>query len=204
LASSLFLLFVLSRIIARIRRPSEPAPEDVLRRLMLLRHAKSDWSRNGARDRDRTLATRGQEAAPMVGAYMAQHGLTPDAAKVSPAQRTRQTWELAAPAFHDAVETAYDERIYGASTATLLTVVRETHANVHSLLLVGHNPGFQELAQLLIGEGDSDARLALLEKFPTAALAVIDFRVDRWSSIEPHSGRLDRFVTPRSLRDRVD
>jgi phosphohistidine phosphatase len=171
---------------------------------MLLRHAKSDWSRSGARDRDRTLAARGQEAAPIVGAYMAQHGLTPDAAKVSTAQRTRQTWELAAPAFHDAVETAYDERIYEASTATLLTVVRETPAGVHSLLLVGHNPGLQELAQFLIGGGDADARLALLEKFPTAALAVIDFRVDRWSSIEPHSGRLDRFVTPRLLRASVD
>lgn len=171
-----------------------------MRRLMLLRHAKSDWSRNGAPDRDRTLAARGQEAAPIIGAHMAQHGLPPDAAKVSTARRTRQTWELAAPAFHDTIETVYDERIYEASTATLLAVVRETPAGVHSLLLVGHNPGLQELAQLLIGGGDADARLALLEKFPTAALAVIDFRVDRWSDIAPHGGRLDRFVTPRSLR----
>jgi phosphohistidine phosphatase len=175
-----------------------------MRRLMLLRHAKSDWSVGGQRDRDRALAVRGREAAPRIGAYMTQHGLKPDKALVSSARRARETWDLVAPAFGREVDVAYDDRLYEVGAKALLDPLREVPAAVHGLLVVGHNPGLQELANLLMASGDIDARQRLLEKFPTTALAVIDFPIDAWSALSPRSGRLDRFVTPRALHADTD
>jgi phosphohistidine phosphatase len=170
-----------------------------MRRLMLLRHAKSDWSVGGQRDHERALAARGRAAAPLIGAYMAHHGLKPDKVLVSTARRARETWDLVAPAFGQKLDVSVDERLYEANPKALLTPLRAVDAGAHSLLIVGHNPGLQELASLLMASGDVDARQRLLEKFPTAALAVIDFQIDAWSELTPHSGRLDRFVTPRAL-----
>lgn len=170
-----------------------------MRRLLLLRHAKSDWAQGGQRDADRALAERGRQVAPLMGHYLARHGLRPDHVLVSPARRTRETSELVLPAFAEAPAVAYEPRIYEAPAKTLLEVVRDASSTVHTLLLIGHNPGVQELASLLMAGGDIRARLSLLEKFPTAALAVIDLPVDNWREVEPHSGRLDRFITPRAL-----
>jgi phosphohistidine phosphatase len=170
-----------------------------MRRLMLLRHAKSDWSAAGQQDFDRVLAERGRNAAPLMGDYLARHGLRPDRVLVSSARRTRQTCELLLPAFAKAPPVALDPRIYEGSPKTLLQIVREAPDDAQTVLLVGHNPGMQALADQLIGSGDVHARQSLVEKFPTAALAVIDFPVDRWSTVEPNSGRLDRFITPREL-----
>jgi phosphohistidine phosphatase len=170
-----------------------------MRRLLLLRHAKSDWSVGGQRDIDRVLAERGRKVAPLVGRYLARHALRPDRVLVSSARRTRETWDFVAPAFTDAPAVAYEPRLYEAAPKLLLEVVREAPDNAHTLMLVGHNPGMQQLADLLVGAGDIRARQSLVEKFPTAAFAVIDFPVDRWRGVEPSTGRLDRFVTPKML-----
>jgi phosphohistidine phosphatase len=170
-----------------------------MRRLMLMRHAKSDWSVGGQRDHDRALAARGREAAPLIAAYMARHGLKPDKVLVSTARRARETWDLVAPAFSTDLNVSFDARLYEANPKALLVPLRAVDAAAHSLLMIGHNPGIQELANLLMASGDIDARQRLLEKFPTAALAVIDFQIDDWSALAPHSGRLDRFVSPRAL-----
>jgi phosphohistidine phosphatase len=175
-----------------------------MRRLMLLRHAKSDWTKPGARDHERVLAPRGREAAPRIGAYMARHGLVPDLALCSTATRARATWDLAAAAFVDPPSTVYEDRLYEVGAAALLDVVRETKPAVHLLLLVGHNPGLHDFAQRLIASGDVDMRQRLTEKFPTGALAVIDFPVDNWRKLHPRSGRLDRFVVPRMLETATD
>jgi phosphohistidine phosphatase len=170
-----------------------------MRRLILLRHAKSDWSDPGKPDHHRPLNERGRSSAPLIGRYMAHHHLIPDRALVSPAVRTRQTFALIAEAFERPPKEIGEARIYEADPDTLLAVVRETPASVHTLLLVGHNPGLQDVATLLIGGGDNDARERLREKMPTGALAVIDFATDDWRSVRPGAGRLDRFVTPRTL-----
>jgi phosphohistidine phosphatase len=175
-----------------------------MRRLILLRHAKSDWSRPGERDRDRVLAKRGREAAPRMGAYMASHGLRPDLVLCSTAARTRETWDLVAPAFDDPPPVTYDERIYANNPNVLLDLVKGTKPDVHVLMLVGHNPSIQVLADVLSASGHGDARQQLREKFPTAGLAVIDFPVDDWSRVHPRSGRLDRMVTPGSLEETAD
>ena len=170
-----------------------------MRRLMLLRHAKSDWTAPGARDHERPLSTRGREAAPKMGAYMVRHALVPDLVIASTAARVVETLSLLLSAFAKAPKVVTDKRIYESEADALLGVIKETPRMAHNLLLVGHNPGLAELASLLMASGDVEARQRLIEKFPTAALAVIDFALDDWAKLHPKAGRLDRFVVPRTL-----
>lgn len=170
-----------------------------MRRLMLLRHAKSDWSVAGQSDHERGLALRGETAAPLMGRYMASQGLVPDHAIVSTAVRTRETWQLVAEAFPQKPPTTFEQRIYEAAPEAIIAAIKEAPISAKTLLVVGHNPGFHETAHLLVGSGDKKARAKLLAKFPTAALAVIDFDIANWSAIKPGSGRLERFVTPRAI-----
>jgi phosphohistidine phosphatase len=168
-------------------------------RLMLLRHAKSEKAEPGQRDHERGLAARGRTDTPKIGAYMARHALIPDRVIVSSARRTRETWELLAPAFAKPPPVSFDERIYESNAEKILAVVRETGRTVGTLLIIGHNPGLHDTARLLIASGDVEARERLNEGLPTAGLAAIDFAGKDWRKLHPHGGRLDRFVTPRSL-----
>lgn len=174
-----------------------------MRRLMLLRHAKSDWSQPGQRDHDRELSARGRTAAPQIGAYLAARALAPECALVSTARRTRDTWKLVAPSLATRPKTLFDDRIYEARPGDILAAIRETPASCQSLLVVGHNPGLQELALLLIKDGSQDDIDRLAEKFPTAGLAVIDMPADDWASMRTGSGRLDSFITPRGLEQKT-
>jgi len=170
-----------------------------MRRLMLLRHAKSDWSAPGRPDRERVLSPRGESAAPLLGRYLAEQGLVPQHAIVSVAERTRQTWQRLGKAVTGPPSVTFDDRIYEASPLDILTAIADIPAAVESLLVVGHNPGLQSLALALAGSGSGKARRTLAEKFPTAGLAVIDFDLPDWKSLEPGSGRLERFITPRAI-----
>jgi phosphohistidine phosphatase len=168
-------------------------------RLLLLRHAKSDWSRPDLPDRDRPLNARGREAAPVIAAHILNRELIPQRALVSTAVRTRETWKLMIPFFPRKPETMFEARLYESSPHAILSVIQETPASIRSLLVLGHNPGLQTLALALVGAGDAQARDNLAEKFPTAGLAVIDFITGPWSALRPGTGKLERFVTPRGL-----
>ena len=166
-------------------------------RLLLLRHAKAG-SASGTVDLDRPLSQRGQAAASLMGGYLQDEGLRPDLVLVSPARRTQETWDLVRPLLGD-TPNQQDERIYEAPALRLLGVVQEVGPEVRTLLVIGHNPGFEDLAKLLAGEGDQDALLRLGQKYPTAGLAVIDFPQESWAEVQPGAGRLERFATPKSL-----
>ncbi len=166
-------------------------------RLMLLRHAKSDRP-PGVADLDRPLNPRGYRTAPLMGAYLAREGLYPDHAVVSPARRTRETWEPVRAAL-DAPEASFVRDIYEAPDSALLAVIRATPATATTLLMIGHNPGLQDISLRLVGSGLNSVRTRLSEGFPTGALAVIDFSTPRWSDVGPGLGRLDRFIAPRDL-----
>ncbi|EPE95888.1 SixA phosphatase family protein [Rhizobium grahamii] len=168
------------------------------RRLLLLRHAKSAWPEN-VPDHDRPLAGRGEKAAPLMGHYLAHEKLIPDLVLVSSARRTQETWGLLAKKLPSSIAKRDAEDLYEASAAKIAAVVQTIDPKVRTLMLIGHNPGFQDLADGLIGEGDPEACARIREKFPTAALAVIEFDADRWEDLRPRSGLLERFITPRSL-----
>lgn len=172
-------------------------------RLMLLRHAKSNWP-TGVADRDRPLAARGREAAPLMGGYLAEELLLPDLVLISPARRTVETWELVAPMLPEKPATQYEPRIYEARTSALLDVVQETAPVVKTLLMIGHNPGFENLAQSLTGHGDRYAAARMSQKYPTCGLAVLNFAIEDWRDVAERGGRLDRFVTPASLGEGPD
>jgi phosphohistidine phosphatase len=174
-----------------------------MRRLLLLRHAKTERPEPGQRDRDRKLTARGRADAPVIGAYMARHRLVPDLVLVSPVPRAQETWTLVAPAFSKAPPVANDERIYNATTETLAEIIRETR-DANTLIIVGHNPSLQELAVNLIGSGDVEARERINEKLPTSGLVAIDFAFDDWSLLHDHAGRLERFVSPRLIEAATD
>jgi phosphohistidine phosphatase len=173
-------------------------------RLLLLRHAKAERLQAGGRDRDRPLAERGRADAMRLGHYLVRHSFTPDLAMVSPAARTRETWTLACEAFPDAPATQHEDRLYDASVYDILGAAQETPSTIRTLLIVGHNPGLHELALLLVASGDLDARQRLTEGFSTCALAVVDFPFDRWDKLHPQSGRLERFVSPKTLTAATD
>ncbi len=175
------------------KKPAKPR-----RRLILLRHAKSAWP-EGVADEERPLAERGRKSAPVIGAYMAREKLIPDLALVSPARRAQETWELVRGGLSKKVAERDTPDIYEVAAGHILEVIRTVKPGIRTLLLVGHNPGMEDLASLLVKDGDADAIGRMKEKFPTASLAVIDFDVEGWDEVAAGTGYLERFVTPRSL-----
>jgi phosphohistidine phosphatase len=173
-----------------------------MRRLMLLRHGKSAWP-DDVEDLERPLAQRGRAAAKRMGRYLAAQELVPDAVLVSHARRARDTWHLAEGALGK--PPAYTEpRIYEAAPEALFAVLRGAAHGIRSLLLIGHNPGLQELAELLTTTASRPARTPWQRKYPTGALAVIDLDIGAWREASPGCGTLERFVTPRSLEQEED
>lgn len=187
-----------------------------MRRLMLLRHAKTEHDAPSGQDHDRRLDDRGRLDAAAIGDWIGRHPPLPDAVLVSTAVRAQQTWEIAGQAMKDAIREQPASRrrewqtkwqaefladIYGAEPAQLLHVIRmaEVTSPGH-LLVVGHNPGMHELALMLTGSGDAAAKKALEDNLPTAGLAILDFAIDDWSEVAFRSGKLVRFTSPRLLK----
>ena len=167
--------------------------------LSLLRHAKSSWDDPALEDFDRPLSKRGATAAPRMGAFMAAQRILPDLVLCSPAVRARQTLDLVLPHLSGGATVVYQDGFYLAASSALLARLRKVEAKAAHVLIVGHDPGMQGLALELSGSGKGEALKALGRKFPTAALAVIRFKGDDWTKVEEGRGRLDLFVTPKSL-----
>ncbi|MQY13730.1 hypothetical protein SRB5_38810 [Streptomyces sp. RB5] len=168
------------------------------RRLVVLRHAKSDWP-DGVPDLRRPLAQRGRRDAPAAGRWLRGQGFRPDAVLCSPARRTRQTWELIADQLDDPPAASFEDRLYHAEADAVLDVVRETPKRARTLLLVGHNPELQELVLGLAKKGDGKTLETAREKFPTSAVAVLDLKGD-WRELAWGGARLRRVVVPRGIR----
>lgn len=161
-------------------------------RLLLVRHATADWP-DGVDDLERPVTGPGAAAARELGAYMAAHDLTPDAALVSVARRTRQTWEHLAGELPDAPTARFEEDAYAASARRLLQVVRERGGDAETVLVVGHNPGIHDLVAVLSADRE---RVPL--SYPTTTLAVLDLPADGWSGVEVGTASVERVVVKRS------
>ncbi len=168
-----------------------------MKHLLLLRHAKSSWDDPGLADFDRPLGPRGLKTAPLIGRELARRGWLPDLALVSPALRTRETWQLVAAELPEHVPAEFAETLYEASAATILTRVRQ--ANATTLIVIGHNPGLQHLAVRLADAGsNADAFRTIEAKFPTAALARFAVEAD-WADLAFDGARLTHCIRPKDL-----
>ena len=168
-----------------------------MKTLTLIRHAKSEWDDPEQRDFERPLNDRGRRAARTVGRWLRGEGVRVDAAIASPARRVRETVAELADAWAHPLEPRWDGRVYLASASTLLDLVADADDGAASLLLIGHNPGLEELVLTLAASGDRLADVA--EKFPTVSVARIALPIERWSQVEEGVGALDSFVRPRDL-----
>jgi len=175
-----------------------------MRRLMLLRHAKTENDAPSGRDQDRRLDDRGRSDAAEIGGWIARHPPFPDSVLVSPAIRAHQTWEIAWAAMKDLVPQPHLEllpELYGADPSQLLQTIHAASAtDSQRLMVVGHNPGMHELALALAGSGDDAGRRALADNLPTSGLAIFDFAVDDWADVAFRRGRLVLFVSPKVLK----
>ncbi|MFF0476563.1 SixA phosphatase family protein [Streptomyces sp. NPDC004284] len=167
--------------------------------MFVLRHAKSAWP-EGVADQDRPLGPRGLRDAPAAGSFLAENGLLPDLTLCSPARRARQTWELTATELDRPVPTRHDPRLYGADAPELLDVLHDVPDEVAALLLVGHNPGLEELILLLAAKAVGDALDRVRTKFPTSAIAVLTWS-GTWTDLRPGEALLTDFAIPRGARD---
>jgi phosphohistidine phosphatase len=171
-----------------------------LKTLLLLRHAKSSWDQPLLSDYERPLAKRGRKAAPRMGKFIAKADLAPDLVLCSSARRAQETWNLVSGALGAPCQVVILEDLYDASVQSLISLLREVPDTVDRILMVGHNPTFEDLAMTLVGSGEEEARRDMERKFPTAALAIIDFPDKGWSEIERRSGCLREFVKPKDLQ----
>lgn len=166
------------------------------RTIVVARHAKSDWGA-GSADIDRPLAPRGRADAPVAGRWLATTVTAPDLVLVSPAIRTRQTWGLlqAASGFSSRVEV--EPAIYLAEMGDLLGILAAVDDAVSSVMLVGHNPGSEDLVAHLTGSGEPAALEQLRAKFPTAAIAVLTVQ-GSWRDLAEGCAHLQHLVVPRA------
>ena len=170
-----------------------------MKTLTLLRHAKSGDDGTIRRDLDRRLNAKGRRAARAMGRDLKERAIAFDAVIASTAVRVAETIEEVAASYGRAIEPRWDRRIYLASVADLIDVIQEAPAEADTLLLVGHNPGLEQLVLALVPDGAGDARGSVAEKYPTASLAEIALDIADWHDLETGLGRLVRFVRPRDI-----
>jgi phosphohistidine phosphatase len=175
-----------------------------MRRLMLLRHAKTETDAPSGRDQDRRLDDRGHTDAAEIGTWLGRHPPFPDLVQVSPAVRAKQTWELVQEAMKEhapAPQVEFLPELYGADPAQMLQTIRTASVtNPKHLMVVGHNPGMHELALMLTGSGDAAGRRAISDNLPTSGLAILDFDTDDWNDVAFRRGKLVLFVSPKLLK----
>ncbi len=173
-------------------------------RLLLLRHAKSAWDDEGLADVDRPLNSRGKAAARSMAAYLKENGLLPNQILCSTAQRTRETLARLLPSLSQEAKIHLISDLYRQSEDDYIPLIRKHGGRAQNLMVIGHNPATEDTALRLTGTAN-DGVLAQIElKFPTGALAVIDFDIASWSELHQRTGHLERFVKPRDLKAHED
>lgn len=171
-----------------------------MKTLGLFRHAKSGWADPRARDFDRPLNERGERGALLMGRHIRDTGLRFDRVVASPAVRVTETIELASKAFGRSFPVEWDRRIYLASSATLIDLLRDLEGDPSAVLMVGHNPGLEDVIfDLVPDDGSSPLRDEVEVKFPTASFAVLELGIERWEELAEGKARLSALTRPRDL-----
>jgi phosphohistidine phosphatase len=175
-----------------------------MKRLFILRHAKAVSAGPQMSDRTRGLTDRGQSDAAAMGRHMGASLYRPDLVYCSPAARTMETWALVAPGLDAEPKVEFYDAMYLAAWTALFALVRAAPDAAENLLMIGHNPAFENLALALARRhgGDRDEagrRTAVAGKFPTCALAVVTFAKARWETVAAGEGTLTDFIRPKDL-----
>jgi phosphohistidine phosphatase len=169
-----------------------------MKKLLLMRHAKSSWDDPALTDHDRPLTPRGRKGAALIAEYLQREGLEPSIVLCTSATRARETLERLRPSFSDSTIIKIEPKLYGAGSKELMTRIRRLSQASQSVLIIGHNPAIQELVLALVPNGPKSD--AIRKKFPTAALAILDVSIDEWRRLKPGEASLESFVTPNRLR----
>ena len=170
-----------------------------MRRLIyLLRHAKSSWDEPELLDHERPLAKRGRKAVVLLGEHFHEAAVAPGLVLCSSAVRATQTLDGVREGLPPGIPVEIEAGLYAASAASLLDRLRGLPEDLDSVMLVGHNPGIEDLAAELIGDGDPEARAALAAKYPTGGFATLAFE-GAWRELGPEAATLEAFAVPRRL-----
>ena len=175
-----------------------------MKSLTLLRHAKASWGEPSQRDFDRPLDERGRRAAPRMGLYLRTEGMRFDRVVVSPSVRTLETLALVEEGYGAKLTEMEDERVYLASSDSLLSLIHDLPDEWDSVMFIGHNPGFEDLGLMLTGSGPARLMTLLKGFLPTAAVMELTFDVDNWADVTPGDGVLVRFTRPVDLDAALD
>lgn len=170
------------------------------KKLMLLRHAKSDWSDLSLDDFDRPLNVRGRKSVDLIARYMIRSRLKPNVIICSTAVRTRETVERLINGLACPLDVIYTDRLYEAGTATLFDIVRQIDSANDSAMIVGHNPGLHAFSTLLMAEGQPDLLGRIRHKYPTGALAEFELAPPLYQHVGPAMAKLTSFVKPKDLK----
>jgi phosphohistidine phosphatase len=170
-----------------------------MKRLAVLRHAKSSWDHADLDDHDRPLNERGWKAARRIGKELSHRHIHFDVVLASTAARVRETIDGVQEKYDFAAPIRFEPRIYLASAETLLAIFHDLPETVHAPLLVGHNPGLERLIVELTHDDDPGLRHRVAHGLPTAAFAIVELPVNRWSEIAPGSGKLVELILPKEL-----
>ncbi len=170
-----------------------------MKTILLLRHAKSSWDDSSVDDHDRPLNQRGERAASLVAQFLGHERLLPEVILCSSARRTRETLVRVQSVLGDMAPVLIERALYLAPEAVLLEHLRKLGDDASCALVIGHNPGLEDLAAALIEAKGTAMEEKLAAKFPTAGLAVIRVPIGRWRDLKRHSGSLELFVIPKDL-----
>ena len=170
-----------------------------MKRLTILRHAKSSWEHHQLEDLNRPLNERGWMTARRMGCELEKRGMKFDLVIASPAARVRETIDGLREKLNLNVEIRFEPRIYAASEEILLKIIHELDETVRAPLIVGHNPALQQLLVGLTSKDRDDLRDRVKHKFPTAALAAIELPARHWAEVKPGSGEIAELILPKEL-----
>jgi phosphohistidine phosphatase len=170
-----------------------------MKRIVLIRHAKSSWAEENQEDLERPLNQRGRLAAPVIGAWLSDHGLKPDLVWLSPAKRSLETWTRIASEIGKGVKTREHKALYMADPSTALEVLRLTDQSVDTVALVGHQPGIGALTRKLADGRESETLSRAYRKYPTGAVSVLEANIKNWSKLSFNEAKFRNFVVPKEL-----
>jgi len=170
-----------------------------MKRLLLLRHAKSSWHDPTLTDFERPLNQRGRTAARVMGNYLLRKGLLPNLVLCSAAQRTRETLAFIQDQLDQDLPASIEKSLYEASPGEIAGILKKVDPRIDTVMVIGHNTGLEELARRLSRKGNEKARKLMALQYPTGALAVIEISGKGWSKLDGKDASLRRFVCPRDL-----